>query len=266
MGNGIVIIGNNEKSHLTNPIPVDGEDSVLYQEIRRHLETAHQGIGQYEVDQINRLNRHFNLGSQNFSGFSWQKPFGVVNVHTDRQVTQNLFGENWLIQDTFTFKIEATTFLEKLNEAGLADMSSTEIGAFAGITFSRVYTYYHYANSYEEGLKADFSKLFLPFIRFNKNGIEKMADEEIMKREDHWTASAGGLISTPPLYNVSFSAGVMAEYAYQQMTTVQSTFTDSQEEMRYRIGVKGKQALNVTATLSLQLDFFKLIKFIFPNI
>lgn len=246
------------KSTISNPIPVDGEESLLYEEIRRHLEGAHDRLGLEQVQNINRLNQQFNLGSSNFSGFSWQKPFGVVHVYVDRQVTPNLFGTNWLIQDTFTFYIEATTFLEKLAEEGLSQMSATEIGAFAGITFTRLYTYYHYANSYQEGLQADYGKLFLSFAKFNQRGIEGMGAEEIIKREDNWTASAGGIITTPPLYNVSFSGGVLAKYDYQQMTSVHNTNTTDQ---RYKIGISAKKTTSAGATAELQLDFFKLLKF-----
>lgn len=246
------------KGDINTPIPVDGEESLLYEEIRRHLETAHSQLGMEQVQQINRFNQQFNLGTSNFSGFSWQKPFGVVQVYVDRQVTPNIFGQNWLVMDSFTFSVEATTFLEKLNEAGLTTMSGTEIGAFAGITFKRVYTYWHYANSYQDGLQSDFGKLFLPFLKFNQSGMETMGDEEIMKREDVWTASAGGLISTPPIYNISFSAGVLAEYDYQNVTTVQNSL---KEDQRFKVGVLGKKSVMVGATAELQLDFFKLIKF-----
>jgi hypothetical protein len=243
---------------ITTPIPTDGEESLLYEEIRRHLEASHQSIGAAEVQNINRLNQQFNLGTSNFSGFSWQKPFGVVQVYADRQVTPNIFGQDWLVADTFTFSIEATTFLEKLNEAGLSKMSATEIRAFAGITFKRVYTYWHYADSYQTGLGVDFGKLFLAFTMFNQNSLEKMGNGEYIKREDVWTASAGGLITTPPVYNISFSAGVLAEYDYQNVTTVQST---TNPDTRFKVGVLSKQTRSAGATLELQLDFFKLLKF-----
>lgn len=241
----------------SSPISVDGEESPLYEEIRRHLETSHRGIGLQEIQNINRINQQFNLGSSNFAGFSWQRPFGVVQVYADRQVTPNIFAQNWLVMDTFTFEIEASTFLERLTQAGLTGMSATEINAFAGVTFRRVYTYWHYANSYQEGLSADLSKMFLPFLKFNHANIEKMGNEEIMKREDTWTAIAGGLISTPPLYNLSFGAGVLAQYDFQNVTSVQS----NSGEQRFKIGVLAKKTASAGATLELQLDFFKLLKF-----
>lgn len=252
------LLGSKMNKGLTNPIPVDGEESPLFQEIRDHLEGAHNQLGLQEVANIRRLNQQFNLGTSNFSGFSWQKPFGVVNVFVDRQVTPNIFGENWLVMDTFTFEVEATTFLERLVDAGLSGMSATEIGAFAGITFKRVYSYWHYADSYQAGLGADFSKLFLLFMKFNQNGMEKMGNEEIMKREDIWTASAGVLVSTPPLYNISFSGGALAQYDYQNVTTLQSNHSG---EHRYKVGVLAKQTTSAGVSLELQLDFFKLIQF-----
>ncbi len=246
------------KSSITNPIPVDGESSPLYDEIRRSLETSHQQLGLEQVQNINKFNQQFNLGTSNFSGFSWQKPFGAVQIKADRQVTPNIFGSNWLVMDSFTFEINATTFLEKLAEAGLSGMSGTEIGAFAGITFRRVYTNWHYANSYQEGLQADFSKLYLPFVKFNQRGMESMGNEEVMKREDIWTSSAGGLITTPPLYSVSFSAGVLAQYDFQSMTSIQSSTNPAE---RFKVGVSNKKTGKAGVTAELQLDFFKLIKF-----
>ena len=248
------------KSSWSSPIPVDGEESLLYDEIRRYLADSHESIGMGQVQQLNLINRQFGLSVQNFSGFSWQRPFGVVQVYADRQVTPNLFGDNWLIQDTFTLEIEASTFIEKLDQAGFTEMSDAEINAFAGITFRRVYTYYHYASSYEEGLRLDFSKLFLPFTIMNQDGVERMGHEEILKREDNWSAGAGGIISTPPLSNISFSGGVLAEYSFQQATTVQSTVTKDANAERYKLNIMSKESKDVGATLGLQLDFFKLIQ------
>jgi hypothetical protein len=256
-----VLLGaNTGAGDFNDPFPTDGAESPLLEEIRHHLEGAHREIGLREVTQLDFLNRQFNLGTQNLSGFSWQKPYGVVHVFADRQVTPNLFGNNWLIQDTFTFDIEATSFLEKTNEAGITNMSGAEIGAFAGLTFKRVYTYYHYANSYQEGLRADFSKLFLPFLKINPNSISRMNHEEIVKRQDDWTVSAGGVISTPPYYGFSFSGGVLAQFAYQNMVAVQHNQVQDLTSERIRLSTKSKVSASAGANLSLQLDFFKLLK------
>lgn len=236
----------------------------LYEEIRDHLQEAHQQIGRDEIARIFRLNNDFNLGTANFSGFSWQKPFGTVQVYADRQVMPNFETEGphdaWLVQDTFTFNIEATTYLESLRRARLVIMSETEIGAFAGVTFKRVYTYYHYAPSYQDGLTADLSKLFLPYTRFNKSGLEKLSNKEIIKREDKFTASTGGLISTPPIYHLSFSAGILAEMDMELMTSVQAFHDQDPRAHRFTLGARRKAGKKVGVALDLQLEFFKLLK------
>lgn len=262
----VSILGaNGGAGDFNDPFPTDGEESPLFEQIRNHLQAAHREIGLREVSQLDFLNRQFNLGSENLSGFSWQKPYGVVNVHADRQVTPNLFGSNWLIQDTFTFDIEATTFLEKANEAGLTEMSAADIGAFAGITFKRVYTYYHYANSYNEGLRADFTKLFLPFLKLNANSITRMGHEEIIKRQDDWTVSAGGMITTPPYYGFSFSAGMLAQYAYQNSVSVQHNNVQDLTSEQVRLSSRGKKTGSIGVNLSLQVDFYKLLKLTIMN-
>lgn len=240
------------------------DEPPMYEEIREHLQNSHQQIGLEEITRIDRLNREFNLGKENFSGFSWQKPFGTVQVYVDRQVTPNLYTEGshdqWLVQDTFTFDIEATTYLESLRQEKLSLMSESEIGAFAGITFRRVYTYYHYAASYQAGLTSDLSKLFLPFLRFNERGLAKLGNKEIIKREDKFTAATGGLISTPPIYHVSFSAGVLAEADMELSTSIQSLHTVDPGAQRFTVGSRRKATKKAGVALQIQLEFFKLLK------
>lgn len=262
------LLGSSTKGFTAKSMGLAGDEASdeppLYEEIRTHLESSHQQIGLDEVTRIDRINREFNLGTENFSGFSWQKPFGTVQVFVDRQVTPNLLSESaedkFLIQDTFTFQIEATTYLESLKQAKLAQMTSADIGAFAGITFRRIYTYYHYARTYQEGLTSDFTKLFLPFTRFNQHGLESMDHKEIIKREDKFTAAGGGLISTPPIYNISFSAGILAEADLEQGTSIQSLHTEDANAQRFTMGVRRKASKKVGAALQLQLDFFNLLK------
>ncbi len=244
--------------------PADGEESLLYEQIRAQLEASHQRIGLEEVTQLDRINRQFNLGTSTFAGFSWQKPIGTVQVYADRQVTPNAFTEDendiWLVTDTFTIEIEATTFLEKLKEAGVVD-AGLDIGAFAGLTFKRVYRYDHYAKDYQTGLSVDFAKLFLPFLIFNAQGVAQMGDKEIIKRQDLWTAKAGGLITTPPMYGLSFSAGALAEHAFEAETSMQAFKNTDPSAQAMVMNVWSKSSTIVGATASLQLDFFKLIQF-----
>ena len=240
--------------------PVDEQESPLLQEIRDQLELSHQGLGAAQVAQLNSLNSQFNLGSQNFSGFSWQKPFGTVDLHIDRQVIPPALVDQWMVHDTFTITVKATTFLENLKDSGLSTMSDLEIGAFAGVTFQRVYTYDHFANSYSEGLGSDFSKLFLPFVKFNQAGLAAMLNNESMRKEDSWSAKGGAIVTSPTFYGVSVSGGALAQADLVQSVAVTNTLSGDASAKRFNMLVQSKKTATAGVTASLQLDFFKILQ------
>lgn len=245
---------------FNSPFPNDGEESLLYEQIRANLEASHQEIGNRQVTDLDVINRQFNLGVDNFSGFSWQKPFGVVHVYANRKIAANLFDENYIVEDSFTLEIEATTFLQKTNEAGITNFSDAEIGAYAGITFKRVYSYVSYARTYAEGLRVDFSRLFLPFLKLNMAGISRMGDKEVIKRYDNWTAGVGGMISTPPYYGFSFSAGVLAQFAYENLLVIQNNNDKDEGSDKITLLTKGTQSASVQVNLALQANFMNILK------
>lgn len=238
-------------------LPVDGQISPIYEEVESYLEGEYQNIANRQILDLTIINGDLHFGLNNFLGFSWQRPFGAFSVNADRQVTQNLFADNWIVQDTFTFKVEASKLLEDMKDQGLVLMSESEIGAFAGLSFQRTYTYYHYAPTYEDGLRADFRKLFFPYRYFAAQKLGELGNEEIIKKNDSWKARAGGLIKTPPLYNVSFSAGVLATLAFEKLITLQKATENS--KINYQINHKSEKKVDLGATLSFQLDFFELL-------
>lgn len=240
-----------------NTIPVDGQVSPIYQEVENYLEQEYQSIANRQILDLTIINGELHFGLNNFLGFSWQRPFGAFSVNADRQVTQNLFADNWIVQDTFTFKVEASKLLEDMKDQGQVVMSDTEIGAFAGLSFQRTYTYYHYAPTYEEGLRSDYRKLFFPYKYFQAQQLGQLGNEEIVKKNDSWKARAGGLIQTPPLYNISFSAGVLATLAFEKLITLQKV--SEEEKTNYQINYKSEKKIDLGATLSFQLDFFQLL-------
>ncbi|HLW56070.1 MAG TPA: hypothetical protein VKY27_01715 [Bacteriovoracaceae bacterium] len=244
------------KSSTQAALPVDGQVSPIYQTVEEYLETEYQNIAERQILDLTIINGELYLGLNNFLGYSWQKSFGSFSVNADRQVTQNLFSDNWIVQDTFTFRIEATKLLDDMKNDGLLNMNDTEIGAFAGLSFHRTYTYYHYAPSYEDGLRADFKKLFFPYRFFYEQRITDLDHEEIVRRQDSWKVRAGGLIKTPPLSNVSFSAGILTTLAFEKLVSLQKVI-DS--KIKYQINHKSEKKVELGATLSFQLDFFELL-------
>ncbi|MBY0515279.1 MAG: hypothetical protein K2P81_00110 [Bacteriovoracaceae bacterium] len=255
---------NNLHLNTKSSTPTDGQESLLFGQIRTWLDARYQGIGQGEADRVNMFNNQFNLGVQNFSGFSWQKPFGGFGLYVDRQISPDLFDQSrWIVMDTFTVVIEATTFLGKMSEAGAVSMSASEIAAFAGINFKRVYTTYHFAPSFSEALIADFRYLFLPFLAHTPQGALALDEGKILKREDTWSVGAGGLIESPPWYGLSFSAGALVDLTNTStliLQSIKSGDTNIPGEF-LRVSHKSAQKKSAGVSAALQLDFFKIIKF-----
>jgi hypothetical protein len=247
---------NLKKSHIS-----DGQQSLIYEEIRGWLDSRYQEIGGNEANQVNFLNQQFPNSVLNFSGFSWQKPFGGFSLHVNRQLSPDILdSERWIIMDTFTIVIEASGFLGKLTEAGAINMTSTELAGFAGINFKRVYTTYHFADSYLNGLVSDFRPLFMPFLYYTPERAINLEAGQVLRREDTWSAGVGGLIESPPWYGLSFNAGILAEITHQSTLTMQNMTESSQKEF-LRIGKETSLKKKAGVTAGLQLDFFKLIKF-----
>lgn len=257
-----------EVSSVNTPSPSigDGQDSLLYDQIHQWMDGKYQAIGDQQANQITALNQQFNAGTMNYSGFTWQKPFGTFSLFANRQIMPDYMHKGeWTVVDTMTINIDASTFLGKLNDAGVVDMNESEIAAFAGITFTRVYTSYHNAPSYNDGLRSDYTTLFLPFLSYGPKAVWKMEEGSVIKREDAWTIGAGGLIESPAWYGMSFSAGALAQTTNTSTLVVQHLRHDEVSPQRpgeaLRISHASAQTKSAGVTAGLQLDFFKLLKF-----
>jgi len=255
-------ISRSHKSMRSGPPVWEGQDSLLYSQIHGWLGNQYQGIGAQQANQVNQYNSMFNLGQQNFSGFSWQKPFGGFNLYIDRQLSPELGSDKWIVMDTFTVEIEASTYLGKLSEGNVVNMSESEIQAFAGIKLKRIYTTYHYAKSFTEGLMVDYTSMFLPFLYHTPARVLEMKPGELMKREDQWTMGAGGLIDSPPFYGLSFHAGALAEMTYQSVITMQAIDpADAAKPGEFlRVSHHSAQRKSAGITAGLQLDFFNILQ------
>lgn len=241
----------------------DIDDSMppLLQRIRDELGNRYENIGQQQSRDV-LFNRDFGGGVMNFSGFSWQKPLVNVGIDVNREVAPNLFGDKWLVHDTLYLTINAQTILGQLNDDGILDMTESEIGAFAGIGLTREYKYTHLADSYEQGLTSDFSKLFLSFTKFMPNHVLNMPPYELLSREDKFTFNAGGFVTSPPIQGVSVRAGVLVNVGYSNKLTIQSLGEDDapKDNEFLRLSIDKEVSAGVDVHLSLQADFFNLLQ------
>lgn len=242
------------------------EDNPLFQEILKELQSRYEQIGKEQVDQLLKNNALISVGQYNNVGFSWKKPFAQFSINVRRQVVPYLFDERWLVKDEFEISIEATKLISNLKEQGLLDINQTQYGAFAGVNFTRVYRYSHFANTYMEGLTTRFDKLFLGFTKFNRQAITKLDPYDILEKEDYLSAAAGGVanvpIATTGYAGVSAQVGGLIRLSRMAHIWVQALGVDEISEPAEKIRVSSEKSLSTEVGLSatVQADFLNLLR------
>ena len=239
---------------------IEDESPALLRKIAELLGSSYNDIGNSETDSLIR-NHDIGGGVLNFSGFTWLKPYANFQLYANRELAPDLFSGRWIVHDTFVLGVDATTLITNLKESDLIDIDDDGIGAFAGVSFQRVYHYYHFADSYLKGLTADYSKLFLSFTKFNANNVINLDPYEILKKEDKFSFNAGGYATSPPVYGMSARAGVLVNVAYENALTLQAVGPGDQSQPGefLRVSVDKKWDIAASAHLSVQLDFFNLL-------
>lgn len=235
------------------------ELSPLMVKISQLLANKHDQIGEEETAPL-VLSHDIGGGVLNYSGFQWQRPFANFRMYVDRQVTMELGGA-WIVHDNFIIEVDASTMLTSLKEADLIDITEDQIGAFAGISFRREYRYNHLAPTFLAGLQADYSKLFLPFLKFRPEHILAMPPKNFLRMSDKFTFNAGGAVNYPPTGGFSGRAGVLVSVAYERGLTLHSVESNGEPDSdMLLLGIESKTEKSVGAELQLQLDFFNLLK------
>lgn len=251
------------KSKKGTKPPVDEHRSPLFDEIAEYLNNNYQSIGNTETASILKFNREFNMGSQNYSGFNWQKPMGKFSIQANRHIEQ-AFGPNepWIVRDTLIINIDATSFLKSAEADGVIEITKTQLGLFAGMTFRRQYTYEHLAETYEKGLLSDFSKLFLTFNIFDTKRVFALEEYEIVTKEDQISAVAGGMVETPSYYGLSANVGALVKFSHIGSVKVQKLGPEDAPHSGELIRVHSLKSKIVTTgiTAELQIDLMKLVK------
>ncbi|MFW5887177.1 MAG: hypothetical protein ACOCUH_00080 [Bacteriovoracia bacterium] len=252
------------KSFSSDDDAFGGENSPIYDVLLSYLGPKHEDIGQTQAGNLLDARQEFDLGQKNFAGFSWQKPMGYFDIDANRQVVPDLFNNNrWMVTDTFTLTIDATSYLKQAQQEDLVEVSDQQIGAFAGIVFKRTYKYVHFTNSYEEGISSDFSKLFLGFLRFRLRNVDGLETYEQISKEDQLSIKAGAVATIPAgTIPVSVSAGVMVTFDSIGEVNLQRVAPEERTRQNefLRVSMSKERSLATGVNLSLQLDFMNLIQ------
>lgn len=240
------------------------DQSPIYQEILDELKGTYEEIGQRQADRINNGNRDLNwIGDLNTIGLHYQKSFVDFRIYVRRQLAPDLFDDQrWIVDDEFTIEVDASKLLGNLHEAGEINITATQFGAFAGVTFRRTYKYIHFAESYQDGLTTKLDKLFLSFLKFRQLEFLNLAPYEILKKEDYFSFNAGGVVTGPIYGNITGSIGAIAEYERMSKLNVQRVGPDDnpKEGEVVRISYEKSKSLRAGLSASIQADFMQLLR------
>lgn len=237
------------------------EMSSIIEELNGMLNGNHETIGWAQTQKLIE-NHDLGGGVLNFSGFTWYKPMLNYYVMANRELAPHLYDERWIVQDKFTIFVEAATLLTNLRKEGLVEITDKQIGAFAGVTFKRVFHVYHFATTYMEGLTADYSKLFLAFNLYRPEKILELQEDQALKKVDTFSFNAGGLISGPLGNGFELGAGVFINTSFKHKTLVQRIGNNDStiKNEILRLTIEKEKSQEIGSKLSLQYDFFKLLK------
>lgn len=244
------------------------EQGNLYTRIINYLNPNYTHIGNTQSSSLINYNRSYNMGSQNYSGFTWQKPMANFYIGVDRQVEPDLFSDTrWIVKDKFVISVNAFTYLSNLKEEGMVEISDKQLAAFAGMEFIRIYRYTHFANSFNEGLTKEYNKLFLSFMLFRAEEFQQMDEYEFVTKEDYLSANAGGMIQIPTIptsvgVGFNINAGALVEYKKISQLMLQKVGPMDQhsEDEAMRVSYEVAKEKSVTAQAQLEADFFHLLK------
>ncbi len=239
-------------------------ESPLMNEVREYLNQNHSSIKAEQLEHLYQNKRSFNLGLKNHNGLSWQKLVGDFTLITDRVIEPNQYvgGKKWVVSDVLIISIDAKTYLTQLKGDGVITIGESELGAFAGLTFRRIYTHKYYTDNYDKSLEGNFDKLLLSFLLFEKADISRLMPSSVVTKEDVLGFKAGGLLNAPLQYGLSLSAGFLIKTEKtKSLTITSSSEADIIKTNQFlTIDYETSKQLTAGAELSLKLDFFNLLK------
>lgn len=240
------------------------DEAPIFQTILKEIGNSYNQIGSEQSANVLKFNHEFDMGSQNFSGLTWQKPMGFVFIGVDRQVVPDiLHKDNWIVRDKFIFTVNASTFLQNMKEEGMiSGISDTQISVFAGVNFTRVYTYTHFEKSYVDGIVSDYTKLFLSFLMFKRDLLLKMKPGEVVSKQDYMTFSAGGSVKSPTYYGFSAAVGALVQANLMAKVVVHRPSLKDQEtkDELLRISLNKEKGLSGSVAASVQADIYNFLQ------
>lgn len=239
------------------------DEHPLYQKILNEFESTYQDIGRRQAENALSKGGASVSGGLNKIGIRYAKDFVDFKVNVERQLAPDLFDDKrWIVRDVFSVEISASKLISGLSDSGAIEVGESSAALFAGLKFKRVFTWVHFAPSYVDGLTKNFHKLFLPFLDFNKKAYLNLPKQEIIKKEDFLTFSAGAIGSLAVAGPLWLSVGALS--SYKKIAMVQFQAVSEEERIRegevLRMQLEKTKGVEVGVRASVQMDFLKLLK------
>lgn len=238
------------------------EDNPLYSQILNELGQTYDEIGQRQANAVLNDDDFSVYGGLNNVGIRYSKEFVDFSINVGRTVAPDLFSDKWLVTDQFTISIDASKLLTNLKDQGTIDFSEAQYGAFAGVSFKRVYRFVHFAESYSEGLLLHFDRLFLGFLKFQNKDFLNLGHYEFIQKEDSLSFKAGAIAGGPIYGPISGSVGVLATFEKLSRVDVEAIHPDerSDDDEKLRISFEKTKSASVGISASIGVEFLKLLR------
>ena len=239
--------------------PFDGQNN-LYEQIFESLHDEYQHIGKLSAQKV--LNDNLVItGGLNSIGFSYRKPFLDFGLTLNRTVAPDLFSSTrWIVTDMMTVHIDASKVLTRLKNENKIDISEKNLALFAGIVFERKFTWFHFANSYDEGLSTQFDKLFFPFLGVKFAAVKKLGVDEFITKEDSISVNAGGFVTVPIYTGVSAIGGTLAKFQKISRMELTHKSEDLLSKESLLISFEKTKSLMTGVNFQVQADFLKILR------
>ena len=240
-----------------------GEESPLFRQILDEFGTRYNDIANREIKIAEQGRNLMIIGGMNHIGINYTKSFVDFTVDLRRDVAPDLFDDKrYLVNDFFTISIDAQKLLGNLRNEGIIDMSETQYGAFAGVSFKREYKYVHLADTYQQALGFNLDKLFFSFLNFRNLKFFELEPYEFLTKEDQLSASIGGLIAAPIYGNISGAIGALAKFQTLSKVEIQSLGDQDPKAPgeRFRISMEKEKSFTAGVSARVLADFMGIVR------
>lgn len=239
------------------------EESPLFREILDEFGRNYRTIAYREIRIVEQGRNLAIIGDMNHIGIKYSKSFIDFSVELRRDVAPDLFDDKrYLVTDFFTILIDAQKLLGNLKDEGIIQMSETQYGAFAGVTFKREYKYVHLADNFEQALGHNLEKLFFSFMNFRGLRFTELEPYEYLTKEDQLSASIGGMIAAPIYGNISGAIGALAKFETVSKVEIQSLgeLDPKAPGERFRVSIEKEKSFTAGVSARILADFMSIVR------